>query len=94
MNAELKAQNQICPICTRSHKARIKIRELENGKILISENCGFCRALISTRETTHEIERVRRDVLSLQKRIEQGDTLLIPVLQKRLDTYVRLIRNS
>lgn len=93
MNANSE-QNQICPICTRSHKPRLKTRELENGKIAISEHCGFCRALISTRETTHEIERVRRDILSLRNRIEKGDTLLIPVLQKRLDTYSRLMRNS
>lgn len=83
----------VCPTCRRTAIPRIKVHERDDGRIVVTEYCGFCRSQLAQRESTHEIERVRRDIRNLRRKVDGGETYLSSVLQDRVNTYNRLIRN-
>jgi hypothetical protein len=94
MKHPLSDTTQVCPICFRTSPPKLKIHEEEGtDRIVVTEKCGFCRNVLSTRESTNEIERIRRDIQTLRIKVEKGEQLLAPVLKQRINTYNRLVRN-
>jgi len=82
---------QVCPTCFRSNIAKLRIHEEEGtDRIVVTEYCGFCRNQLSQRESTNEIERVRRDINRLRTKVNSGESYLRGTLEKRIETYNRL----
>lgn len=82
-----------CPICRRTAKPRIKVHEAEDDRIVVTEVCGYCRVELSRRTSTNEIERIRRDILNLTRKVEAGETYLVDVLNARKNRYNTLVAN-
>lgn len=77
-----------CPMCFKTGKPRIKTHEIEDSdKIVVVELCAFCRNEHSRRISTEEIEKIRRDILRLTKRVELGETFLVDTLNRRITRY-------
>lgn len=65
-----------------------------SDKTNVTEYCGYCKAILSQRESTNEIERLRKDILRLQNRYDSGELYLSDVLHARKQVYTRLLRES
>ncbi len=87
----MNKSKQICPTCRRTAKPKIKIHEYPGlERILVTEQCGYCRHELSQRVSTNEIEKVRKDIISLTNRVELGDVHLVGVLEDRKIRYNKL----
>lgn len=76
-----------CPMCRKTAKPKLRVHELEDDRIIVVEQCGYCRAELGRRTSTDEIERIRKDILNLVRKIEGGETFLIDVLNARRTRY-------
>lgn len=89
----MNKSKQICPNCRRDSIPKIKIHEFEDDPlIVVTETCGYCRQILSQRTSTNEIERIRKDILKLQKQVQLGDRHLIHTLNARVKRYNMLRR--
>ena len=82
----------ICPNCRRENIPKIKVHDLDSDAIVVTEICGFCRTHLSQRTSTNELEKIRKDILRLKERIDNGDRHLITVLNARTLRYNKLRR--
>lgn len=89
----MNKSKKICPNCRRESIPRIKVHEIRNSdKIVVEEICGYCRIQILQRGSTNELERIRKDISSLNKKVEHGDEHLQDVLNDRITRYNILLR--
>lgn len=89
----MNKSKKICPNCRRESIPRIKVHEVQgSNKIVVEEFCGYCRIIMAQRESTNELERIRKDVLALTNRVNSGDQHLEDVLNARITRYNILLR--
>lgn len=82
-----------CPNCFRTNKPKLQVHEKGNGRIVVTEYCGFCRNRLSQRESTNEIERLRRDIRNLKRKIDGGEKHLTDTYALRILRYNQLVRD-
>jgi len=89
----MNKSKKICPNCRRESIPRIKVHETKSSdKIVVEEICGYCRIQILQRESTNELERIRKDISALNKKVDSGDEHLEDVLNARITRYNILLR--
>lgn len=87
-------EHKACPFCYRLQKPKVEVAEVGTNSILVKEKCRICRRTISERISTAKIEKVRKDIFRLRKKIDQGDDGLADVLHDRVLTYRKLMQDG